>query len=99
MEISDEMNIIESPYCKKCDACGEDGCCSYISCFRQLIKDSNCSYGKTYLNDMLFDNRMLDVYRDAIEHLKNGKISIEAIQDFIDYKMDMIYDEIYPNDL
>ena len=26
-----------SPYCELCGGCGEDGCCSHLSCFRTLI--------------------------------------------------------------
>jgi len=49
MESVNYDNDYESPYCKKCEACGEDSCCSYTTCFSALVEESKCDYGRSYL--------------------------------------------------
>ena len=42
----------DSPYCKDCTACGEEGCCSPLMCFSKLVQKDTCMYGKGYLLDI-----------------------------------------------
>ena len=41
---------IDLPYCKICSACGEEGCCSPLSCQQHLDGE----YCGTYLTDLKF---------------------------------------------
>lgn len=43
-----------SPYCPKCDACGEEGCCSPINC-KQSPEGHYC---ERYLADLKFGYHM-----------------------------------------
>lgn len=43
-----------SPYCKECDACGEEGCCSPLMC-RQSENGDYCS---GYIRDLRFGYHM-----------------------------------------
>ena len=84
-----------SPYCELCGSCGEDGCCSHLSCFRTLIQNPKCDYGKTYLADAMFAEKLYKLGFNIIEKLKKHEItSDEAV---IEYKKeyDVIWDEIY----
>ncbi len=44
------MEEYKSPYCQVCDSCGEDGCCSVISC----KQSPNVDYFEGYLEDLKF---------------------------------------------
>jgi hypothetical protein len=41
-----EIDEAESPYCEKCDSCGETGCCPPIMC--EAVK---CKYGEINIKD------------------------------------------------
>ena len=43
-----------NPYCPVCSACGEEGCCSPLSC--QMTE--GCHYPKSYLADLKFGYSM-----------------------------------------
>ena len=83
----DNENIEEeytSPYCPVCDACGEDGCCSAMSC--QQHPDGH--YCKTYLRDLKFGYRMYKELMRLIEDDKKYKEQVDKI-------WDETYDGIY----
>lgn len=91
------MDDFESPYCEKCSACGEDGCCSYLTCFGSLIEDSKCDYGRTYLKAAMLDKGVVDLSFDIFEKLEKGEVTAEqAVKDF-NTGWHKIYDKIYRN--
>jgi len=69
-----------SPYCKICDSCGEDGCCSAVHC-QQHPEGSYC---KSYLNDLKFGYRM---FNSLSNYLDSKGIKFE------DEEYDKIYNE------
>lgn len=46
-----------TPYCKVCNGCGEDGCCSSLNC----TNDENGKYCHTYFRDLQEDKRMFNL--------------------------------------
>lgn len=55
-----------NPYCKSCEGCGEDGCCSYINCaISSIRKNKKCDYPETYIDHLLFDKTLLDLLSRA----------------------------------
>ena len=71
-----------SPYCPICEGCGEDGCCSAISCKQH----PDGSYCKTYLKDLKFGYLLSKELFKLIEESKNTEL-IKS--------MGEIYDKIY----
>lgn len=51
-EMAEEIDY--SPYCKECEACGEEGCCSALQC----SQSPNGDYCATYLMDLRFGYAM-----------------------------------------
>lgn len=91
----DNNEEYESPYCKLCENCGIDGCCSYINCFRNLIKNSDCDYGNTYLKDAIFDRLLIKKTMELIDDLKEKKIDSEQFLAKFDIEWSNIYDQTY----
>jgi len=75
-----------SPYCKICDSCGEDGCCSALSC----KQDPNGDYCKTYLKDLQFGYRM---YKELVNLLENDEKYQKQIDEIWDKTYDITYGE------
>lgn len=73
-----------SPYCKLCGNCGEEGCCSHIGCFSNLIKNPECEYGKTYVKEAILNHETNKMVFNLIEILeKDQNYSKEQfIEDF-----------------
>ncbi len=93
------MDDFESPYCQKCSACGEDGCCSHLMCFSSLIEKSKCDYGGTYLKSAILDNKIVKLSFDIFEKLKNQEITAEQAVELFDSGWDKCYDEVYRDDV
>ena len=79
-----EAEEYKSPYCPICDSCGEDGCCSALSCQQHPDGD----YCKTYLRDLKFGYKMYKNLMRLVEDDPNYKEQIDEI-------WDKTYDEIY----
>jgi len=92
-------NYIYVPgYCKLCDSCGEEGCCSPISCmWKCMVEESptKCQYGERYAKDLMFSYNMNKIYMKYIELLRNNKITKEQFIEKIDNEWDEMWDEIY----
>jgi hypothetical protein len=59
-------------YCKVCEACGEDGCCSALMC----KMDKNGDYCETYLKELQLSYKFerdffKEIYDKLSEELKN----------------------------
>jgi len=83
IELSEEY----SQYCKICDSCGEDGCCSAVSCQQHPEGD----YCKTYLRDLKFGYIM---YKELFNMVSEDP----KYKDQVDKIWDETYDRIYRND-
>lgn len=80
----------ESPYCPVCGACGEDGCCSAMSCKHS----PDGSYCGTYLKELQFGYLMYKAmaklvwddpkYKDQIEEIFDKKYDLIWREDFLD---------------
>ena len=76
-----------SPYCKECDSCGEEGCCSPLVC----KQDPKGDYCQTYLKDLKFGYKM---YNDLMDLLAED----EKYKQEIDEIWNKNYDSIYKNE-
>lgn len=77
-----------SPYCPVCSACGEEGCCSPMSC----DQDPNGHYCKGYLKDLKFGYAMNEWVQKNL--LDEKLISKELIEKY-NKEWEETYDSIY----
>ena len=54
----------ESPYCKECEACGHEGCCSPVLCKFK----GECAYGESYLVDLKCSYQSWETFYNTIYH-------------------------------
>jgi hypothetical protein len=73
-----------SPYCPICDSCGEDGCCSALSCGQH----PDGKYCKTYLRDLQFGYRM---FKDLFELIYEDPKYKEELEKIYDKNYDIPY--------
>ena len=88
----------ESPYCKICTSCGEEGCCPYLNCFSHLIENDNCKYGHVHLRDAKFDYRLSKMGYDIINKLENGLFDAELAVKEYHKQWNEIYEDVYKDD-
>ena len=77
---------VYSPYCKSCDACGHEGCCSPMQC--TFGKD--CQYKETYLNDLKLSYLNCQDLHNLIYDSGNKEL-IDKVQNIYDENYDIIY--------
>lgn len=78
-----------SPYCQICDACGEDGCCSALSC--QQHPDG--AYCETYLKELKFGYTLnKQFYKELYDKLP------KELQEECDLMWDQVYDNIFKSE-
>jgi hypothetical protein len=85
--MSDKINANNedySPYCPICNSCGEDACCSAMSC----QQDPNGKYCETYLKELKFGYLM---YHKLFELIDKD----ERYEKQVDELWDEIWDEIF----
>lgn len=88
-----EDNIPESPYCELCTGCGEEGCCSHISCYRALVNKVGCSYGETYLKEVIYNKLLLGaIFEKGATMKKEGDSFLDGI---LQVEFDKVYDQVY----
>lgn len=79
----------DSPYCKDCGACGEDGCCSPLKCISKLVNKNTCMYGNGYLKDI---ELALKFSKWVFEYVdKNDNLNVKEAN----LKYGELIDEIY----
>ncbi len=84
----------ESPYCELCNSCGEEGCCSFIKCFRELVfQNDECKYD--YVKDAIFAKEIAELGSQVITKLENGLFSSESAVKEYRSEWNKIYDEVY----
>ena len=90
----EEDEITYSPYCELCEACGEDGCCSHIICFSNLIKNPKCKYGEIYVKEAILNKNIVKVLFELLDTLENDdKYTKKQFLTDLNYKIDLLYDE------
>jgi len=77
------MKEYNSPYCKVCNSCGDDGCCSAIAC--EQSKDG--SYCETHLKDLKFGYLM---YKDMYDLITDDE-GKKKLDEMFDKNWDLIY--------
>jgi hypothetical protein len=77
-----------SPYCKICSGCGEEGCCSPLSC-KQGIEGQYC---ETYLNDLKFGYSMNRYFVEKIWARMSEELKKEYDEEW-DKMLDKYYQE------
>ena len=78
------------PYCKNCNSCGEEGCCSPFNCFSTLFKDEKCKYGEKYLLDIKFSEELNDKLTELIHDTNDQELINKYHQIFSE-----LFDKIY----
>lgn len=73
-----------NPYCTVCESCGEDGCCSAMSC----KQSPDGKYCETYLLDLKFGYLM---FKDLFNLIEKDPKYKEALDDLYDKNYDRIY--------
>jgi hypothetical protein len=97
--LAEEGNLKnDSPYCRLCDSCGIEGCCDFIQCFSQLIKNDNCDFGESYLRDARFSFRTSQLADEVINNLENGLYDSKLAVEQYRKGWNDIYDEVYKAD-
>ena len=103
MEPENQNKVIEeekeepySPYCKVCDGCGEDGCCTFTSCFANLVKNNEgCDYGERYVKDARFAKCIANLADDLIDKLSKGEMDKDTFLKEYDREWHEYYDKVY----
>jgi hypothetical protein len=85
----------ESPYCGKCDSCGETGCCPPIMCEAVV-----CKYGEINLKDYNCFQDQWEVMFNALKDITNASsyFHISFAQEFAKNalkKVDNLWDKLY----
>jgi len=80
------LNLSESPYCKVCSGCGEEGCCSPLKC----KQSPDGAYCQSYLKDLKFGYKMMVWFDDNLYHKMSDKLQAEY-----DLEWDKAYDQIH----
>jgi hypothetical protein len=78
----------ESPYCEKCDSCGETGCCPPIMC--EAVK---CKYGEINIKDYRCFQDQWEVMHNALTELWEFDQNIIARNAL--NKVDKLWDKLY----
>jgi len=82
-------------YCPSCDSCGEEGCCSPISCAHyHMVKknDKKCHYGTTYFRDLQFSHVYSNRVSNIIEKYKDQQPEMYKEHQEM---FDELYNQIY----
>lgn len=93
-----QKKIYVPGYCKLCGSCGEEGCCSAISCMHKCMVEKNpfrCQYGHMYAKDMLFAYRMYEIYSENIELFRNNKMTEQQFLDSCEFDWNDQWDKTY----
>jgi hypothetical protein len=85
-----------SPYCQKCDSCGHDGCCSWLSCFKSSISDDKCDYGESYYKDALFARNVANLSEEMMSKVDSGEINtLDDLKKYYNEEWDKEYNKVY----
>lgn len=87
-----------SPYCELCESCGEEGCCSPVSCMYKCMiteKPKKCNYGESYAHDLNFSYQLSNMYGEQIDLLESKEITVEEFLERVKLEWDLIYDKVY----
>jgi hypothetical protein len=82
----------ESPYCGKCDSCGETGCCPPVKCEAVV-----CKYGEINLKDYRCFQDQWEVMYNALKDIKNAN-SYFLVQELAKNalnEVDNLWDKLY----
>ncbi|MBC8147235.1 MAG: hypothetical protein H8E98_04550 [Bacteroidetes bacterium] len=97
-KIKNWFNPKYSPYCKLCSSCGEEGCCSPISCMYKCMDDNQpkkCEYGAGYAKDLHFAYLVEKSQSKLIHKLKKRQINQREFFEELDKEWHHFYDFIY----
>lgn len=87
-----------SPYCELCTSCGEEGCCSPISCmFKCMVdeKPKKCRYGSGYAEDLWFAYLLSKMYQRYTYKLQEKEITPEEYLEITKKEWNELYDIAY----
>jgi hypothetical protein len=82
----------ESPYCEKCDSCGETGCCPPINCEAVV-----CKYGEINLKDYNCFQDQWEVMYNALKDITTASgyfLARELARDALNV-VDKLWDKLY----
>lgn len=82
----------ESPYCEKCDSCGETGCCPPIMC-----EAVTCKYGEINIKDYRCFQDQWSVMYEALKDIKyaNSYFLVQELAKNALNEVDKLWDKLY----
>lgn len=84
-----------NPYCELCGSCGEEGCCSPISClFKCMVEErpKKCDHGSGNAEILWFNYLLSDMYGEYTYKLKEKEITTEEYLEITEKKWHELYD-------
>ena len=92
-EIQSQIDSEESPYCAKCDSCGETGCCPPIHC-----EEVVCKYGEINLKDYNCFQDQWAVMFNALKEIADMDYGVAGWPDIAKNalnEVDKLWDKLY----
>jgi hypothetical protein len=57
-----KRDYFDSPYCKECKSCGEEGCCS----IEKSLLGHDCKYGECYAKEVYYNKMIIDEFHNLL---------------------------------
>lgn len=64
-----KRDYFDSPYCKECKSCGEEGCCPIEQC----LLNHGCKYGEYYAREVYYNKMIIDEFHNKLKELGYGR--------------------------
>ena len=83
-----KRDYFDSPYCKKCKSCGEEGCCPIEQC----LLNHGCKYGEYYAREVYYNKMVIEEFHNLLEELGHGR---DETGDVVKDPIGDVYDRAY----
>jgi hypothetical protein len=83
-----KRDYFDSPYCKKCKSCGEEGCCPIEQC----LLNHGCKYGEYYAKEVYYNEMIID---ELLKLLKSNGVGRDETGDVVIDPIGDAYDRAY----
>ena len=83
-----KKDYFDSPYCKECKSCGEEGCCS----IEKSLLGHDCKYGEYYAKEVYYNEMIID---ELLKLLKSNGVGRDETGDVVKSPIDLVYSRAY----
>ena len=80
-----KRDYFDSPYCKECKSCGEEGCCS----IEKSLLGHDCKYGEYYAKEVCFNKVLVNELLKSISTIE--KMGPSTAKEVIDAAYDKAF--------